>query len=167
MFKLQHMKFRRLTNEELAELEKEFTRFLASNTVTADDWEKIKKETPERAEGLINIFSDIVFEKTISKLEYLEHKTPHDLKIFHCKKEEMELMGLKVEGESDLDFTKDLAPETMMQMLQASNAKLQLYTASKGYKEGDREKEIFEMMQQGCLISKGELFNTLKNLQPK
>ena len=60
------MKFRRLTNEELQELEKEFVQFLVSNTVTADDWEKIKEDNPERAEGLIEIFSDIVFEKVIS-----------------------------------------------------------------------------------------------------
>ena len=37
------MKYRRLTNEELAELEKEFVRFLVSNTVTSEDWEKINE----------------------------------------------------------------------------------------------------------------------------
>ena len=68
------MDFRRLTNNELEELKTEFVRFLVSNTVTGDDWEKIKKENPERAEGLIEIFSDIVFKKIISKVEYLEMK---------------------------------------------------------------------------------------------
>ena len=103
------MKYRRLTTEELAELETEFIRFLVSNTVTGDDWEKIKKEDPKKAEGLIEIFSDIVFDKTISKIEYLEMKTPKDLKIFRCNKDDIELMGLKIEGESDLDLTADLS----------------------------------------------------------
>lgn len=159
------MKYRRLTNEELAELETEFVRFLVSNTVTGDDWEKIKKENPERAEGLIEIFSDIVFEKTISKVEYLEMKTPKDLKIFKCNKENIELMGLKVEGESNLDFTQDIPPLEMMAKLQSSNAKLQMYSANKKYKDDDRLQEIFQMMQWGSLISDGKLFHLLQTLK--
>jgi hypothetical protein len=159
------MKYRRLTNDELAELETEFIRFLVSNTVTGDDWEKIKKENQERAEGLIEIFSDIVFEKTISKVEYLEMKTPKDLKIFRCNKEEIELMGLKVEGESDLDFTQDISPEEMMVKLQSSDANLQLYSANKKYKDDDRLQEIFQMMQWGSLISEGKLFHLLRTLK--
>jgi len=159
------MKYRRLTNDELAELETEFVRFLVSNTVTGDDWEKIKKDNPKKAEGLIEIFSDIVFDKTISKIEYLELKTPKDLKIFHCKKEEIDLVGLKIDGESNLDFTEETLPaEEMMAKFQMSDAKLKMYSASKKYK-GNREQEIFQMMQWGSLISDGKLFNALKYLQ--
>lgn len=159
------MKYRRLTNDELAELETEFVRFLVSNTVTGDDWEKIKKDDPEKAEGLIEIFSDIVFEKTISNIEYLEMKTPKDLKIFRCNKENIELIGLKVEGESNLDFTRDLPAEEMMAQLKMSNAKLQLYAADKKYKNDDRSQELFQMMQWGSLISDGKLFHLLKTLK--
>lgn len=161
------MKFRRLTNDELAELESEFVNFLSSNTITGDDWVKIKQDTPERAEGLIEIFSDIVFEKTIDKLEYLELKSPQDLKVFHCKKEEIELMGLKIEGQSSIDFTKETAPKVMMQMLQLSGAKLQMYSAKKQYKNNDRAAEVFEMMQWGSLISDGKMYQILKDLKPK
>ena len=158
------MKYRRLTNEELAELETEFVRFLVSNTVTGDDWEKTKKDDPAKAEGLIEIFSDIVFDKTISKIEYLELKTPKDLKIFRCNKENIELMGLKVEGESDLDFTHEITPEEMMEKLQTSDAKLQMYSANKKYKS-NREEEIFQMMQWGSLISNGKLFHLFRTLK--
>lgn len=159
------MKYRRLTNEELAELETEFVRFLVSNTVTGDDWEKIKVENQEKAEGLIEIFSDIVFDKTITKLEYLELKTPKDLKIFRCNKENIELMGLKVEGESVLDFTQNISPEEMMTILQSSDAKLQLYSADKKYKNDDRSQELFQMMKWGSLISDGKLFHLLKTMK--
>lgn len=159
------MKYRRLTTEELAELETEFIRFLVSNTVTGDDWEKIKKEDPEKAEGLIEIFSDIVFDKTISKIEYLEMKTPKDLKIFRCNKDDIELMGLKIEGESDLDLTADISSEEMMIKLQSSDAKLQLYSANKKYKNENREQELFQMMQWGSLISDGKLFHLLRTLK--
>lgn len=159
------MKYRILTTEELAELETEFIRFLVSNTVTGDDWEKIKIENPAKAEGLIEIFSDIVFDKTISKVEYLELKTPKDLKIFQCNKENIELMGLKVEGESVLDFTQEISPEEMMKILQSSDAKLQLYSANKKYKNDDRSQELFQMMKWGGLISDGKLFHLLKTLK--
>ncbi len=159
------MKYRRLTTEELAELETEFIRFLVSNTVTGDDWEKIKKEDPKKAEGLIEIFSDIVFDKTISKIEYLEMKTPKDLKIFRCNKDDIELMGLKIEGESDLDLTADISSEEMMVKLQSSDAKLQLYSANKKYKNENREQELFQMMQWGSLISDGKLFHLLRTLK--
>jgi len=159
------MKYRRLTNDELAELETEFVRFLVSNTVTGDDWEKVKAENPERAEGLIEIFSDIVFDKTIAKIEYLEMKTPKDLKIFRCNKENVELMGLKIEGESDLNLTDNISSEEMMKKLQTSDAKLQLYAANKKYKDDDRAQEIFQMMQWGSLISDGKLFHLLNTLK--
>ena len=161
------MKYRRLTNEELAELEVEFIKFLASNTVTGDDWEKLKVDNPEKAEGLIEIFSDIVFEKTIENIEFLEFKTPNDIKIFHCQKNDIHLMGLKIDGDSSLDFTKDTPPEEMMTQLKNSGAKLQLYTAQKKYKHNNRSLELFEMMQWGSLISDGKLFHILKNLQPQ
>ena len=159
------MKYRRLTNEELAELETEFIRFLVSNTVTGDDWEKIKKEDTEKAEGLIEIFSDIVFDKTISKIEYLEMKTPKDLKTFRCNKNDIEMMGLKIEGDSELDLTYDISSEEMMVKLQSSNAKLQLYSANKKYKNENREQELFQMMQWGSLISDGKLFHLLRTLK--
>lgn len=159
------MKYRRLTNEELAELETEFIRFLVSNTVTGDDWEKIKKEDTEKAEGLIEIFSDIVFDKTISKIEYLEMKTPKDLKTFRCNKNDIEMMGLKIEGDSELDLTHDISSEEMMVKLQSSNAKLQLYSANKKYKNENREQELFQMMQWGSLISDGKLFHLLRTLK--
>jgi len=159
------MKYRRLAKEELAELEQEFVRFLAANSVTADDWQKLKAAEPEKAEGLIDIFSDIVFEKTLSGAEYLEFKTPKDLKTFHFKKEKVTLNGLKVEGPSNLDFTQDVSPEQMLGQLKMSTAQLKLYTAEKEYRK-EREQEIFDLMERGALISRdGALFKTLESLK--
>ena len=49
--------------------------------------------------------------------------------------------------------------------LKQTNQDLQIYTAEKVY-NGDREKELFQMMESGCLISKdGYLFKTLSTLK--
>ena len=159
------MKYRRLSKEELQELESDFVRFLAANHVTADDWVKLKEERPERVEELIGIYSDLVYEKILAKLEYLEYKTPHDIKTFHCQSDKIVLMGIAVKPESGIDFTQNLTSQEMMDALKKSGQDLQIYTAEKGY-NGSREGELFQMLESGCLISKdGHLFKSLSALK--
>lgn len=159
------MQYRRLQPDELAELEIEFIRFLAANTVTGEDWEKLKTNEPEKAQGLIDVFSDIVFDKIVQGAQYLEFKTPQDLKTFHCLPDKIVLNGLRVQGADSLDLTQDLSPEQMMQLLRVSGGKLRLYTAEKAY-QPSREQEIFRMLENGAQISKkGELFKALEGLK--
>lgn len=163
--RIEIMKYSRLSNTELKELEKDFIQFLAANHVTADDWVKLKEKNSERVEDLIGVFSDIIYEKTLTKLEYLEFKTPYDIKTFHCQSDKMVLMGIAISTESGVDFTKNDSPQEMMQILKKSEAEIQIYTAEKGY-NGERETELFQMLQSGCLISKdGNLFKTLQQLK--
>ena len=163
--KLLEMKFRRLSQEELAEMETEFVRFLAANTVTGEDWEKLKEQNPEKAEQLIALFSDIVFEKIINDIKYLEFKTPSDIKTFYCQEEKIHMIGLRIDGNSSIDFTQNQSPEQMLSLLQLSEAKLQMYQGEKAYKK-DRAQELFDMMQNGALISKdGQLYKTLAQLR--
>ncbi len=159
------MKYRRLDKEELQELEQEFIRFLAANTVTADDWQKLKKEQPEKAEDLIDVFSDVVFEKTLSKIQYLQHRSTKDLKVFRCGEEKIELLGMRIAGDTQLDFTKNQSPQEMIALIQKEpNAKIQLYQAEKNYK-GERNRELFEMLENGCLIDNENIFKMLESLK--
>lgn len=159
------MKYRRLTLEELAELEKDFIQFLSANGIPGPDWEKIKTEEPKKADGLIDLFSDIIFDKTLENIEYLEFKTPQDIKTFHCQKHKIVMNGLMVEGKSDIDFTQAQDPEEMSQLLSGSGARLKVYTAQKKY-HPNRKGELFNMMEGGALISRdGALFKTLESLK--
>ena len=159
------MKYRRLRPEELEGLEKEFVAFLASNQVTALDWEKLKTEEQENAEKLIGSFSDIVFEKVLGNVQYLEYKTPKDVKTFHFEENRIVMNGLLVEGKTSFDFTQEQSSQQMLQQIQLAGARLKLYTAEKAYSRG-RDMEIFEMMENGALISKdGSLFKTLEGLK--
>ncbi len=159
------MKYRRLTKDELQEVEKEFVRFLAANTITAPEWEKLKSEQPDKAECLIDLFSDQVFEQVLKRVEFLEHRTAHDLKLFHCRKEEIELMGLKIEGETAIDFTQRQSPEEMIQLLRLSGANLKLMNGVKQYRQ-ERELELFQLMESGARINRsGALFQMLKQMR--
>lgn len=159
------MKYRRLTEAELDEVEPQFIRFLASNQITADDWQKLKTESPDKVERLIEIFSDIVFDKVLEDVEFLEFKTPHDLKAFRFFEDKAVMNGMKVEGETEVDLTEQLNPQQLSQQLQLTGAKLKLYTAEKVYKES-RKTEIFKLMEGGALISRsGTLFKSLEKMK--
>ncbi|MEM1320561.1 MAG: DUF6495 family protein [Bacteroidota bacterium] len=155
------MKYRRLNQEELQSLEAEFIRFLSANTVTGPDWEQLKAQAPEKAERLISLFSDIVFDKVLQEVKFLTFKTPKDIKVFQCLADKIVLMGMQIEGESPINFTQDQPPQELMARLMQSNARLSVYTAEKPYTK-EREMELFEMMEGGCLISDGTLFAALQ-----
>jgi len=159
------MKYRRLNSQELEMLESRFIQFLAANTVTGPDWERIKKEDPEKTEGLIEIFSDLVFEETLEKVEYLQHRTATELRCFHCESELITMMGMIAKDTVGFDFRNNNDPKDMMAAVKSSGGTIQFFSAEKKYK-GDRKQELFRMMEHGCLISKGEIFKALKQVAP-
>lgn len=160
------MKYRRLRPEELRELEESFVRFLAVQGISGADWERTLRENSAEADRRIDEFSDVVFEKVIANVDYLELKRPKYLQCFACEPDRIRMVGLVLEGETALDLSREeLAPERMMQLLQLSSAKLQLVSGERPYRES-REREIFELMENGALISKeGGLFHLLLSLR--
>lgn len=160
------MTYRRLTREELDELKPEFIRFLAANSIPAPDWEKMKVESPAKADEFLVLFSDVVFERILQKVEYLEYRSPRDIKTFHCQDDKICLLGVRVEGDTGLDFTQNLSPQQMMRQMQLSRAGLQLYSAEKKYSK-KREEELFDLMESGALIAKdGGMYKVLEQLKP-
>jgi hypothetical protein len=146
------MKYRKLSSNELEELEKEFVDFLIVNGITADVWVDLKEKDNSKADSIIDSFSDVVFEGVFRKVKYLEFVTPTSLKCFQCLENEIILVGLDSENSSDIDFT---ANDWM------SNLKnVKIYNSSKVYKEV-RELELFNMVQKGASISDGTLFKKL------
>lgn len=152
------MKYRRLSNDELALLEKEFIQFLVVNGVSPDEWELWKKSKPIDIEVWIEKFSDIVIESTIQKITYLEYRESHQLLLFKTNIEDIELVTL---NSHQLDLmtvsTKD------MNVGFENFDGLSLSFKNKLYRP-NREEELFRMLQTGALISDGKLFETLKHL---
>lgn len=154
------MRFRRLTLDELDALKNEFIQFLASNTITGEDWKKLKEEQLEIAEKLIDVFSDIVMEKSLSKVHFLEKREPNNVLLFYAKETEIDLIGISIDSpHHDLTNEKDL--EQLMQ--NASGIETKMFKSSKPYIK-NREDEVFEMLQSGCLITDSMLFTTLSKV---
>ena len=160
------MKYRRLTQAELNDVRSQFVTFLVAHGIPADDWEGIKRDAPENADRLIDLFSEMVFDQTLETVEYLEYKEPHDVKCFHCGAEKIQLMGLFIEGHTDVDLRKAEDPKAMLAKVKAAGATVKLYSLEKPIK-GDRKAELFRMLENGCTISRdGALYKALKQLRP-
>jgi hypothetical protein len=151
------MKYKRLTNEELQLLEKEFVHFLASAQITGADWEKMKKNEIENAEELITVFSDMVYEKVLKKIEYLEYRDAKTLNIFNCTDDKIILVGLRVKEHSSLDLT---AQDVFVQWTNNDTDSVNVIKTEKKYSK-ERGEELFELLQNGSLITDDKLFNLL------
>jgi len=155
------MKYRRLTLEELTAMQTEFVQFLASQSIPAEDWEQMKDQDPKRAEQMIEVFSDIVLEKVLEKIDLLEMRQKDKLMIVKCNQEGLKMRGLQIEGNADFDLSKSVSQEKMEAFLGGKKGKIQLLSGEKTYKL-PRGEEVFGLLQQGYLISKNQqLFENL------
>lgn len=150
------MKYRLLTKAELEELEKEFVEYLVVNGITADDWVKMKAEEVEKADKIIELFSDVVFEGVMRKVQFLDVVTPKSINTFQCLSDKVVLVGLDATEHSPIDFTT----QSLAEVQQKAGDQLSVYTSEKNYTK-DRESELFEMIQRGGTISEGAYFKTL------
>lgn len=154
------MKYKRLTTEELQELEKEFIHFLSSAQITGPDWEKMKKNEADKANELIDVFSDVVYDKVLSKIKFLEYRDEKTLNIFNCAEEKITLVGLRVKEQSDLNLT---APEVFTQWNESHTSAVNVIKTEKNYSK-ERGIEVFELLQNGCLITDDRLFKLLSEM---
>jgi len=151
------MKYRQLTTEQLNEMHEEFSLFLASQKIDADKWQEIKDTKPEVVEEEINIFSDLVWEKVLSNTKYLTNFTQNSLNLFRCDAENIQRIVIKCDKES-FDFSKKEDYSWFI-----NNSKDKSITFFKGQKTYFKEKniEIFELIEKGCSISKGDLYESV------
>jgi len=89
------MKYERLTQEQLDEMNKEFINFLASQSITNEEWENIKTNKPQVAEDELDVFSDLVWEGVLNNVNYLEHFSPQQLFLFEFTDQHIDLIGIK------------------------------------------------------------------------
>ncbi|QNJ98556.1 DUF6495 family protein [Constantimarinum furrinae] len=154
------MKYTRLTREQLDELHKEFITFLATQSITASEWQTIKEKKPEVAEEEIDIFSDLVWEGVLSKAGFLENISAKQLFLFKLNEDTMELIALKILKEG-IDITTSEGYQWLQHNF--SSDEVEFYTASKEYSE-DKHLDIFKLIQQGAVITKGELYQFFEKI---
>ncbi|MDB4752710.1 DUF6495 family protein [Winogradskyella sp.] len=154
------MKYTRLTKEQFEELHQEFINFLATQSITADEWEDLKKNKPESAEQELDVFSDLVWFGVLSKVEYLEHISPQHIHLFKCKEKNMHLIALKLKHDQ-VDLTTTEGFQWLRDNLLSND--IEFFNANKDYSD-DKHLDIFKLIQSGANITKGELFQYFEKL---
>ena len=154
------MKYARLTKEQFEELHQEFINFLATQSITAEEWQTIKTEKPDVAEQELDVFSDLVWEGVLTAAKYLEHIAPQNIHLFALNEDHMHLIGIKIEKE-DVDVTTPEGFNWLRNNLMDEN--VEFAQANKEYTE-DKNLDKFALIQQGSVITKGELYEYMNNL---
>lgn len=157
------MKYRRLYRQELEDLRDDFVQFLAANSIPADDWEKLKKENPEATEQLIDLFSDIVWEKILSKINFLEMRRADAMRVIKFEEEKAEMIEIRME-EKNFDFTNhDTVRRIAEGSLDLNAFKPKVLKGSKTYSDS-RERELFEYLERGARPCKEIFWNSVKSM---
>lgn len=154
------MKYRRLSKEQFEELHKEFINFLATQSITVSEWKLLKEKKPEVAEAELDVFSDLVWEGVLDNVTFLENIAPKHMYLFCVKEESIALIGLKVSKE-----TVDLTIEGSFSWLRDNlmSNEVEIFEAEKQI-NGDKKLQIFELIEKGAHITKGELFKYFEQL---
>lgn len=154
------MKFTRLSKEQFEELQQEFINFLATQSITAEEWKDIKTNKPEVAEQELDVFSDLVWEGVLTKAEYLENISSQHMYLFYLGESEIELIGLKL-NTKDVDLTTSEGFGWLRENLMSDD--VEIFNAKKAY-SNDKQLDKFALIQQGSVITKGELFTYFDKL---
>lgn len=151
------MKYTRLTKEQFEELHQEFATFLASQNIDKTQWEQLKTETPQIAEQELDIFSDLIWEGALNKIEYLEHFSKSHIFLFHFTENKAQSIVIYCLDDS-VDF---LSQEGLIWL--SENILSDFVDIKQGQKSfDDKNSGVFSLIQQGALIGKGELYNQVK-----
>jgi len=154
------MKYTRLTKEQLGALETEFINFLATQSITGDEWAKINKEQPKVAEEELDVFSDLIWEGVLNKVVYLENISAQQMHLFHLMENEMKLIAVKVMN-PDIDLTTEIGFNWFKKNWQSDFVDYMM--ASKSYTDTPNQ-DKFNLITQGAVITKGDLYKWFESM---
>ncbi|WP_445734485.1 DUF6495 family protein [Mariniflexile sp.] len=154
------MKYSRLTKEQFEALHQEFINFLATQSITADEWANLKTNKPELAEMELDVFSDLIWEGVLNKAKYLEHFSAQHIYLFRLGDKKMKAIVVNVKNDKVDITTKDGYNWLRENLMDESVEFLQ---ADKPYSD-DKNLDKFKMIEQGAAITKGDLFKYFDGL---
>ncbi len=158
-------KYRLLSTEELTQLEQIFINFLAVNSITAQDWNKIKSNDINRMNLLIEEFSDVVFEKTLNNVTLLEKRLANKILIYKITEDNILLTGIEVDGDNPLDFRNEFNLVDLNKLFSNPDLELSFIEGTKPFFE-EKNKEVFDLMESGAMISQNDvLYKALHELK--
>src|SRR5690606_18835269 len=158
--KIFKMKYTRLTKEQLEELHQEFINFLATQSITGEEWGQLKIGRPQVAEEELDVFSDLIWEGVLSNVGYVENISAQQMHLFQLLEKEMKLISIKVMN-PDVDLRTKEGFAWFKKNYQSDF--VEYLTASKAY-SADRNLDKYNLIKQGAVITNGNLYRWFDEL---
>ena len=152
------MKYRMLEMEELRPLEEELKHFLIVNGVHDTEWEQLNREQPETARKLVELFSDNVLQKVYERIRFLEYRSTDTCMVFHLEPDRIDMISISVKAGGKGDFS---TLESIHETLVNHAHELTWFRSAKTY-SSERETEVHQMLEQGCILSSQEFWASLE-----
>ena len=143
------MKYRKLSKEELDELKTEFIQFLVANGLDADEWKRLTNEDLDAANEMVDLFSDVVFDKVLKGISFLKHISQRHIKYFYCTDKKLVLLSIKAHENSPLDFTNPVVLSKLADGQESFEKGEITYSSSEKEYQKERNTEVFDLMNQG------------------
>ncbi len=157
------MKYTRLTKEQLEELHPEFINFLATQSIDKKEWDDIKANKPLIAEQEIDVFSDMIWDKALTNVKYIDHFSKNYIFLFKCVDENVYSYVINSTDPST-DFLSNEGITWLSENVFSDSVQIQ--QGKKDISEG-RNESLFDIIKKGGIISKGELFSKFEALLSK
>ena len=152
------MRFRSLSIDELKELETEFKQFLIINQVYNEEWIEMNQKDLEKANALVDLFSDQVLEKVYSKIDFLEKRDRHAFSVFAVTKTDIETITIQSKNQSIELVTNSQIETALNQHLN----ELEIYCGTKKLAK-DKCDEVFDLIKEGCSISSFDVWHSFSS----
>lgn len=154
------MKYTRLTKEQFEELHPEFINFLASQSIDKAEWDSIKENKPEVAEQELDVFSDLIWEGVLTRAEFLEHFSKNHIFLFQCFDTYVNSIVLK-SLVSEVDFLTKEGLQWLSDNMFTETIEMKI--GKKVFTE-ERNASIFALIQQGAILSDGQLYQQINSI---
>ena len=148
------MKYKRLTKEQFEALHKEFSNFLATQSIDKAEWDSIKANKPEVADQELDVFSDLIWEGVLTNAHYLEHFSKNHIFLFHCQEKLIQSIVLKA-LETQVDFMQKEGLQWLSDNMFTDT--VEIHIGKKEY-QSERNTAIFDLITQGAILSDGQLY---------
>jgi len=125
---------------QLEALETDFVAFLIVNGVEGETWKTLNETNPSKAQELANLFSQVVWEKVLKETRYVKRVSETD-RIFGYLAEEQGVLLMGQQNPSGWVFHK-----------------------AKKHWGGNRESEVFTLLQQGFERATEQEFTEISQL---
>lgn len=148
------MKYRVLNDSELEPLQEEFLKYLLVANITPENWETLKKKAPKESQQHLEIFSDLVLDKILSDVVYVDVVMENRIEVYHFMKEQVFLFSIENKTLNTFNFK-----QTDWSALELTNT--HLVQGKKTYTK-DRNEELFEILKkEHAFISNGDLYKKM------